>query len=121
MFALGLVLAVAIPALAQKPSPGQPGGNPGFQLRNNSPNVVNNVYASPSSQSDWGRDLLGSNEVIQAGATRDFQLAPGDCMYDIRVLYQGSGGEVGGAEERRHVNVCTETAITLPMVAQQLR
>lgn len=118
---LGMVLMAAAPALAQKSAPGQPapggapGGNPGFRLENSTSNIVNNVYASPTSNNSWGQDRLGANEVIQAGASREFQLPPGDCMYDVRVVYQG-----GVAEERRRVNTCTENTIVLPMAAQRL-
>lgn len=116
---LGLLLTAAMPALAQKSAPGQagpaPGGSPSFRLENSTSNIVNNVYASLTSQNSWGQDRLGANEVIQAGASRDFQLPPGDCMYDIRVVYQG-----GVAEERRRVNACTENTVTLPMAAQRL-
>lgn len=117
--ALCLALAATAPAFAQKSAPAQPGaapgGNPGFRLENSTSNIVNNVYASLTSQNSWGNDRLGANEVIQAGGSRDFQLPPGDCMYDIRVVYQG-----GVAEERRRVNACTENTVVLPMAAQRL-
>lgn len=113
-----LALAAA-PALAQKPgasAPGAaPGGSPVIRLENSTSNIVNNVFASLTSQNSWGQDRLGANEVIQAGGNRQFQLPPGDCMYDIRVVYQG-----GVAEERRRVNACTDGNVVLPMAAQRL-
>ncbi|MBS7809816.1 hypothetical protein [Roseococcus pinisoli] len=118
MFAVCLAVMAASPAFAQKSAPstgGSPGGNPGFRLENSTSNIINNVYASPTSNNSWGNDRLGSNEVIQAGASRDFQLPPGECMYDVRVVYQG-----GVAEERRRVNACTERTVVLPMAAQRL-
>lgn len=117
--ALGFALGAAAPALAQKVAPGQqapaPGGTPAFRMENSTSNIVNNVFASPTSTNSWGNDRLGANEVIQAGASRDFQLPPGECVYDIRVVYQG-----GVAEERRRLNVCTENTVVLPMAAQRL-
>lgn len=117
--ALCLALAATAPAFAQKGAPGQPGpapgGSPVIRLENSTSNIVNNVYASLTSQNSWGNDRLGANEVIQAGGNREFQLPPGDCMYDIRVVYQG-----GVAEERRRVNACTEGNVVLPMAAQRL-
>lgn len=116
---LGLALATAMPAFAQKSAPGQPapgpGGTPVIRLENSTSNIVNNVYASATSTNSWGNDRLGANEVIQAGGNREFQLPPGECMYDVRVVYQG-----GVAEERRRVNACTEGNLTLPMAAQRL-
>ncbi|WP_421990808.1 hypothetical protein [Roseococcus sp.] len=116
---LGLALATTAPAFAQKNAPGgpapAPGGNPTIRLENSTSNIVNNVFASLTSQNSWGQDRLGANEVIQAGGNREFQLPPGDCMYDVRVVYQG-----GVAEERRRVNACTDGNVVLPMAAQRL-
>ena len=116
---LGLALAATAPAFAQKMVPGgqspAPGGSPVIRLENSTSNIVNNVYASLTSQNSWGNDRLGPNEVIQAGGSREFQLPPGDCMYDLRVVYQG-----GVAEERRRVNACTDGNVVLPMAAQRL-
>jgi hypothetical protein len=117
MLALGLALAA--PAFAQKSAPGgaapAPGGTPVLRVENSTSNIVNNVFTSPTSTNSWGNDRLGANEVIQAGGNREFQLPPGECLYDIRVVYQG-----GVAEERRRVNACTENNVVLPMAAQRL-
>lgn len=109
---------IAAPALAQKPgapAPGPGGGSPVIRMENSTSNIVNNVFASLTSQNSWGQDRLGANEVIQAGGSREFQLPPGDCMYDVRVVYQG-----GVAEERRRINACTDGNVVLPMAAQRL-
>ncbi|WP_424810469.1 hypothetical protein [Roseococcus sp. YIM B11640] len=117
--AAATALCLAGPAFAQKPQPGAPGGSPGgnpaLRMENATSNIVNNVYISLTSQQSWGQDQLGANEVIQPGANRPFNLPPGDCMYDVRVVYQG-----GVAEERRRINACTENVLTLPMAAQRL-
>ncbi|MDB5414702.1 MAG: hypothetical protein JWR10_3037 [Rubritepida sp.] len=117
MIALCLTVGIAGAALAQK-SPSGPapsgGGNPSFRLENRAPNVVNNVYISLSATQNWGPDRLGANEVVQPGATRAFNLPVGDCMYDIRVVYQGGVGE-----ERRRLNTCTNNVVLLPMSAQR--
>ncbi len=119
ILALCLAVMAASPAFAQKNVPSQQGpnsgGNPSFRLENSTSNIVNNVYASPATNNSWGNDRLGSNEVIQAGGSRDFQLPPGECVYDVRVVYQG-----GVAEERRRVNTCSESTLVLPMAAQRL-
>ncbi|MBR0645693.1 hypothetical protein [Plastoroseomonas hellenica] len=115
-----LILLSAGAALAQKGDPGQaapaPNGSPSLRLQNATPNIVNNVYASPSSDSNWGEDRLGANEVIQPRGNRAFSLPPGECVYDVRVVYQG-----GVAEERLRVDACSDTIVALPMAAQRLR
>jgi hypothetical protein len=89
------------PALAQS-------NDPSFRIANNTPNVVNEVYASPSNQRNWGHDRLGS-EVIRPGASHIIRLPiDGNCVYDVRIVYQG-----GQAEERRNVNLCNLTDYVL--------
>ncbi len=113
---LGLVL---LPGLAlgqaKPPAAGAPAGQPALSIRNGTPHVITNVYVSLASQSDWGRDQLGQSETLGAGATRAFSLPPGECLYDIRILYQG-----GIAEERRRINACQEQSLELPLAAQRL-
>lgn len=107
MFAALLALATT-PALAQS-------DDPSFRVVNNTPNVVNNVYASPSSQQNWGEDRLSANEVIQPRGNRIIQLPRGECVFDIRIVYQG-----GLAEERRRLNTCNIRDLVLPMSAQEV-
>lgn len=115
-----LVLLSAGPVLAQKGDPNQgpaaPSGTPSLRLQNGTPNVVNNVFASPSSDSNWGEDQLGADEVIQPRGARTISLPPGECLYDVRVVYQG-----GVAEERLRVDACNAGLVALPMAAQRLR
>jgi hypothetical protein len=92
---------VAAPARAQT-------NDPSFRIVNNTSNVVEQVYASPSNQRSWGQDRLGS-EVIPPGQSYIVRLpADGNCAYDVRIVYQG-----GQAEERRGVNLCTLTDYVL--------
>jgi hypothetical protein len=91
----------ALPAWAQS-------NDPSFRIVNNTPNVVNEVYASPSNQRNWGHDRLG-DEVIPPGGSHIIRLPiDGNCTYDIRIVYQG-----GNAEERRNVNTCNLTNVVL--------
>lgn len=103
LLALAL-FALAAPAFAQ-------GNDPSFRVVNNTRHVVNEVYASPSSERNWGQDRLG-NDVIAPGANYIVRLSPGTCEYDVRVVYQG-----GLAEERRRINTCNLTDLQLPLVA----
>lgn len=104
LFAALLLLPVAAAAQSNDPS---------FRVVNNTPNVVNEVYASPSTERSWGHDRLGS-EVIRPGGTHIVRLpTDGNCNYDIRVVYAG-----GSAEERRNLNTCSLTDLTLGSTAR---
>ncbi len=85
--------------------------DPSFRIVNNTRHIVNEVYASASSERNWGADRLGS-DVINPGANYIVRLPAGDCNYDVRVVYQG-----GLAEERRRINTCNLTDLQLPLVA----
>jgi hypothetical protein len=88
---------LALPAL---PAPAQP-GDPSFRVVNNTDKVINEVYASPSNDRNWGHDRLGS-EVVPPGGRQVIRLpTDGACSYDVRIVYQG-----GNAEERRNLNTC---------------
>jgi hypothetical protein len=103
-----MVLAAAFGVLAWA-GPGQAqSSDPSFRIVNNTPNVVNEVYASPSTERSWGQDRLG-DQVIAPGASWIVRLpADGNCNFDIRIVYQG-----GTAEERRNVNTCAMTDFVL--------
>jgi serine protease Do len=55
-----------------------------FELLNQSSLTVCFVRISPSQAQNWGGDRLGSEEVINPGATRSFQLVTGN--YDLQLL-----------------------------------
>lgn len=74
--------------------------NPSFNLINQSGRVIEQFYASPSSQQGWGPDRLG-NDVVQPGGRFPVSLPLGDCRYDLRVVWRG-----GDAQERRNLNTC---------------
>src|SRR5690349_20972686 len=95
--ALPLALLAPLAALAQPNS----AKDPSFRVVNNSDRVINEVYASPADQPDWGHDRLG-NDVVPPGGRQVIRLPQdGACSWDIRIVYQG-----GGAEERRGLNTC---------------
>ena len=80
--------------------PQQQQGNPSFNLVNQSGRVIEQFYASPSSQQGWGADRLG-NDVVQPGGRFAVSLPAGECQYDLRVVWRG-----GDAQERRNLNTC---------------
>ncbi len=95
-----LLLFSAVPAMAQQ-------NDPSFRVVNNTQQVVNEVYASPATDRSWGHDRLGA-EVIMPGRNFIVRLPPGDCVYDVRIVYQG-----GRSEERRGLNTCNITDLVL--------
>ncbi len=105
------LLLAALCGLLAAPAAQAQSTDPSFRIVNNTRNVVNEVYASPADDRSWGHDRLGS-EVIRPGATHIVRLPPGQCVYDIRVVYQG-----GQAEERRGVNTCNITDFVLGAAA----
>ena len=100
------------PQQRQAPQQGQTQGargNPSFNLVNQGQQVVMEVYASLATDQNWGPDRLG-NDTVAAGATFPIRLPEGDCMYDLRFVYQN-----GQSQERRGVNLCEVTNVTLPL------
>lgn len=100
-----VALALASVALAQS-------NDPSFRVVNNTADVVNEVFASPANSRAWGHDRLGT-EVVRPGANHIIRLpSDGNCVYDIRIVYQG-----GNAEERRNLNTCNLTDLVLGAAA----
>lgn len=82
--------------------------DPSFRLVNRSRAEVNEVYASPSGNDDWGRDRLG-DDTVRANGTYVVRLPPGDCTYDVRVVFANK--EI---VERRQLNLCRITDLKVP-------
>lgn len=103
----GLLAMLALAPVARAQS-----NDPSFRVVNNTPNVVNEIFASPVDSSAWGQDRLGT-EVVRPGGNHIVRLpADGNCVYDIRIVYQG-----GNAEERRGLNTCNLTDLVLGTAA----
>lgn len=90
-------------------------GDPSFNLVNRSNRTIFEAYASPSSQNTWGPDRLGQN-IIPAGRSFVIRLPQGECLYDVRVVYDRQGGP---AEERRNLNLCNVNDLTFDGRPQQ--
>jgi hypothetical protein len=68
--------------------------------------TVQEIYVSPSSESDWGPDRLGSQTLpIGSDATAEWD---GACEVDVRIVFPN-----GGAEERRELDACENPRIVL--------
>jgi hypothetical protein len=74
--------------------------DPSFSLRNDAGSPIREVYASPTTEDDWGEDRLG-DDTLRAHGRRAIRLPAGACQYDLRVVW-----EDGRTEERRDVNLC---------------
>lgn len=105
------LLAIALLGLLAAPEAMAQSNDPSFRIVNNTRNVVNEVYASPSTEQSWGHDRLGT-EVIRPGATHIIRLPAGQCVYDVRIVYQGAA-----PEERRNINTCAITDFVLGAAA----
>ncbi|MDB5372728.1 MAG: hypothetical protein JWP04_1370 [Belnapia sp.] len=77
-------------------------GDPSFQFVNSTGVVVNELYVSLSTDTNWGRDRLGQG-TLAPGAGMPVSLPAGKvCTVDIRVVYAD-----GRALERRAVETCS--------------
>lgn len=90
------------------PSAQNPQGNPSFNLVNNTGRTIRELYASLSTDSNWGDDRLGQ-DMVPTGRTYPVRLPQGDCIYDVRVVFDNNQ-----AQERRRLNLCEVTNLTFP-------
>ncbi|QYU67057.1 hypothetical protein J4558_19170 [Leptolyngbya sp. 15MV] len=91
---IGLLALAAWPAAAQST-------DPSFNLVNRSGQTINEIYVSPVSETNWGRDWLGA-DVLPNGRAFPVRIAPrAGCQQDVRVVFAD-----GRHEERRNVNTC---------------
>ena len=80
-----------------------------FTIVNNSGHTVMTLNVSPTSEDEWGPDILGE-QVLANGesAAITFDRGTDHCNYDIRATYDD--GDTG---DWRNVNLCETTTITL--------
>jgi hypothetical protein len=80
-----------------------------FSVVNATGHVVRTLNVSPTSESEWGPDILGSH-VLQSGDTGQvvFDRAESQCNYDLRVTYDD-----GDTSEMRNLNLCTTATVQL--------
>ena len=70
-------------------------GNADFTLVNRTGYAINEVFISPSKQSNWGKDRLGENQFMN-GQSRKFKFGDTkNCKQDIQVVFT-DGGDVTG-------------------------
>jgi hypothetical protein len=71
----------ALPSLAQTVE---------FTLINNSARALHYFYTSPTNDSDWGYDLLGSDGTLEAGYQGTVTIGDGSdqCLYDFKFVME---------------------------------
>jgi len=100
----GSILAAMMALLAWAAGPAL--ADPTFDLVNAGPVTIERVFVSPSSDDNWGRDVLGASVIRPGAAQRIRPFARQECVFDIRVVYQG-----GQSEVRRRQNLCQVTQL----------
>ena len=93
-----LALVLSLSGLAATPVLAQ--GDPSFNVVNRSGRTIQELYVSSAQVNSWGQDLLGTG-VLASGGSFPVRLPAGQCVNDIRAVYEG-----GQAEERRAVDTC---------------
>jgi hypothetical protein len=80
-----------------------------FSLVNRSGAQIDEVYVSPSSSNNWGRDILGDG-VMPSGTRRNitFPQRTRACAFDLRVVFEG-----GRKSEASNLNLCEISTITV--------
>ena len=114
-FLLALAFGAALPvapvaAQGRKPATAAPADASRAEhrvvLSNRSRRTIEQVLISPSSESSWGSDLLGT-EVIDTGAQATVTYV-GACRADVQVVFEG-----GASEARRRVDVCQNSTLVI--------
>ncbi len=85
-------------------------GDPTIYVVNRGSIAIHNVFVSSASADKWGQDWLG-DKVLQPGFRLKIEPQRGECLFDVRVVWQG-----GRSEERRRQDLCklTELAFAGP-------
>ena len=80
-----------------------------FSVVNATGHIVVTMNVSPTSENEWGPDILGSN-VLQTGQTAQvvFDRAESQCNYDLRITYDDSD-----TSEMRNINLCQVGTVQL--------
>ena len=81
------LLVAALAALPALPAVAQ--GDPSFSLLNRSGQAINEIYVSPVSEPNWGRDLLGSANQ-QVHLLTDRYTAADFAEWHIQFVYQAN-------------------------------
>ena len=81
---------------------------PRLDLRNTGRQPIIAAYVSSFGARDWGVDQLDVHPLRPGGSLR-LVLPPGECRYDVKVLYADQA-----TEERRGLDLCAHSAVRFP-------
>lgn len=83
--------------------------NADFTLVNRTGYALNEVYISPTKKDNWGKDRLGSTQLLN-GQSRNFRFGDTkNCVQDIKVVFTDDESEV----EWEGFNLCELNKIVL--------
>ena len=101
-FAIAAILARGLAAAAD-------GKNRLVLINNKTGYVVNEIYASNTTATDWQEDIL-KEDVLQPGATLRANIddGTGHCVFDFRIVFAD-----GTEAEKRGFDVCTMEALNI--------
>lgn len=99
-----LGLAACVPD--QRPMTGMSSCDTRFRVANNSTMMINEVYFSHASMSDWGSDQLG-NDTLAPGNSQAFR-ASQTGYYDFKIVWAN-----GQKAELRQVDICRASTISV--------
>jgi hypothetical protein len=90
-----LLAAIATPALAEDVQ---------FTLNNKSEYQIDEFYASPGNDDEWGEDILGK-DVLSGGESATITIADGSdqCVYDLKAIDEDKVEHV-----LNDLNICEE-------------
>ena len=79
-----------------------------FTLDNQSDYQIDEFYASPANEDDWGDDILGQ-DVLSGGESGTVTIADGSdqCVYDLRAV-----DEDGTEHDLTDLNICESPSVT---------
>lgn len=104
-----LVAALALVAVASVTVTAAQRRNLDFTLVNKTGLDINEVYLSPTSDSEWGEDVMGK-DILKNGEKVDitFSSAETDCNWDLKIVDEDDDDIIW-----TKLNLCTANEITL--------
>ncbi len=116
----GLACLLLLSATARAAGSASPSAAPGnsmqeLQVANHAGRTINELYASPSTVDDWGKDRLGDATIEPQKSFRLRLNRAHDCEFDFQVIYDDAS-----REERHRVDVCQTHTLAFDGTAAML-
>lgn len=108
LLAVALAALITLPSVAQRSRPAPRPAQRELTIRNQGAVDIHELYASPTTDDQWGRDRLG-DRILPAGSSFAVRFAAGaGCTVDVRVVYAD-----GRDDEVRNHDICREPTLAL--------